>query len=86
MDMRYQDRIHNRLANYGKARYDATAIAAEADAEIKALRAALQEYPYLDCRTCANFVGRNWPGHCHATMRCVDGSSYKATVPIQLWE
>ena len=38
--MRYQDRIHNRLATSGgKTRSDCTAIAAEADDDIKRLSA-----------------------------------------------
>lgn len=40
--VRYQDRVYNRLATSGKPRSDCTAIAAEADAEIAKLRAALR--------------------------------------------
>lgn len=42
----------------------------------------------IDCRTCRNLlraVGQ-WPGSCVATLRCVDGGSYKAGAPVQLWE
>lgn len=37
----------------------------------------------LDCRTCRHFRGT---AHCHSVLRCVAGSSYQKTAPIQLWE
>ena len=40
----------------------------------------------IDCRQCAAYRSKHWPGECISTVRCVDGRVYQATVPVQLWD
>ncbi len=37
-----------------------------------------------DCRTCRNFTTAS--GGCVSVLRCIDGSSYMQTRPMQFWE
>jgi hypothetical protein len=49
-------------------------------------RQAAKAFLWVDCRTCQNYKMNFWPGKCVATLRCVDGSSFKRSPPVQLWE
>jgi len=60
--MKYEHRIHNRLAGRaGQAREDVAAIGAEADTEIEALRKDAERYRYLRNRRPADVLNVSGP-------------------------